>query len=79
MIEEKFIHSGGKVGYIEEVVVHPNFRGDKIGVKFVEKLIEFAKKSGCYKVVPHCARRNIEYYEKLGFKYSEASMRYDIE
>jgi glucosamine-phosphate N-acetyltransferase len=77
-IEEKFIHSGGKVGYIEEVVVHPDYRGSNIGVDLINELLGLAKKYGCYKVILHCAWRNIEYYEKLGFKYNEASMRYEI-
>lgn len=76
--EQKFIHSGGKVGYIEEVVVHPEYRGLKLGHKLVKKAIAEAKKLGCYKVILHCAWRNIEYYEKLGFRYNEASMRFDL-
>lgn len=78
IIEHKFIHSGGKVGYLEEVVVHPDFRGYKVGVKLIDKVIEKAKSEKCYKLLLHCAWRNIEYYEKLGFKYNEASMRMDL-
>lgn len=78
IIEYKFIHSGGKVGYLEEVVVHPDFRGYKVGVKLIDKVVEKAKLEGCYKLLLHCAWRNIEYYEKLGFKYNEASMRMDL-
>lgn len=79
IIEQKFIHSGGKVGYIEEVVIHPEYRGLKIGHKLVKKAISEAKKLGCYKVILHCAWRNIEYYEKIGFRYNEASMRMDLD
>lgn len=78
IIEQKFIHSGGKVGYLEEVVVHPESRGEKVGVRLIDAVIQRAKQEGCYKLLLHCAWRNIEYYEKLGFKYNEASMRMDL-
>jgi len=36
LIEPKFIHSGGLVGHIEDVVVDKNHQGKKIGEKVVK-------------------------------------------
>ena len=39
LIEPKFIHEGGLVGHIEDVVVDKNFQGQKIGEKIIRYLI----------------------------------------
>ena len=47
LIEQKFIHKGGLVGHIEDVVVKEGFERRQIGVRIVESLLDLAKKRGC--------------------------------
>ena len=42
-IEQKFIHDGGLVGHIEDVVVRKDYEGQGIGMKLVISLIDVAK------------------------------------
>ena len=54
LIEQKFIHKGGKVGHIEDVVVSKEFEGRGIGIKLVTSLLEVAKTENCYKTILDC-------------------------
>ena len=42
LIEQKFIHEGGFVGHIEDVVVKKEFEGQGIGMKLVLSLLDVA-------------------------------------
>lgn len=77
-IEQKFIHGGGKVGHIEDVVVHPDFRGQHIGKYLVNVLATACKSEGCYKVILNCSRENIKYYKACGFDLHQFQMRMDF-
>jgi glucosamine-phosphate N-acetyltransferase len=77
LIEPKFIHKGGLVGHIEDVVVDKNFQGQKIGEKIMKYLLEFAKNRGCYKTILDCTNDVKPFYEKLGFKYFANELRFD--
>lgn len=77
LIEQKFIHSGGKVGHIEDVAVTKEKQGQKIGLKLVKTALEYAKKQQCYKTILDCSDEVKEFYEKLGFKHHSNGMRYD--
>ncbi len=50
-----FIHLGGLVGHIEDVVVAKEFQGKGIGEKLIEASLNFAKNCGCYKTILDCA------------------------
>jgi glucosamine-phosphate N-acetyltransferase len=76
-IEQKFIHKGGKVGHIEDVVVAKEFQGRGIGQKIVYALLEYAQKQGCYKTILDCTDELIPFYERLRFKRFSNSMRFD--
>jgi len=76
-IEPKFIHQGGKVGHIEDVVVSKKHQGEGIGQKLIKALITYAEKKGCYKTVLSCTDEVMPFYKKLGFKHSSNSMRFD--
>ena len=76
-IELKFIHNGGRVGHIEDVVVRKEFQDKGVGQKLVEALLAYAKKNGCYKTVLDCADEVMPFYEKFGFKRYSNSMRFD--
>ena len=76
-IEQKFIHSGGKVGHIEDVSIRKKFQDKGVGQKIVKALLEYAKKKGCYKTILDCNDDLVSFYEKIGFKRHSDSMRFD--
>jgi glucosamine-phosphate N-acetyltransferase len=78
LIEQKFIHEGGLVGHIEDVVTNKEFRGLGVGSAVIKKAIEVAKQAGCYKVILNCSEENFPFYEKLGFKKHGTEMRLDL-
>jgi glucosamine-phosphate N-acetyltransferase len=78
LIEQKFIHSGGKAGHIEDVVTRKGFEGLGIGSTLINHALYFAKTAGCYKVILDCSDTNIRFYQKAGFRVHETSMRYDL-
>ena len=77
LIEQKFIHNGGLVGHIEDVVVNKDFQGQKIGEKIMKYLLEKAKNLGCYKTILDCTDDVKSFYEKLGFKKVANELRFD--
>ena len=77
LIEQKFIHEGGKVGHIEDVAVKKELQGKGIGKKIVSALLEYGKKRGCYKTILDCSDDLVPFYKSLGFKQFSNSMRFD--
>ena len=77
-IEPKFIHSGGVVGHIEDVAVHPNYQKHGVGRALVEHLLSVCRDFKCYKVILDCAEAVIPFYERLGFHRWERAMRIDL-
>ena len=77
LIEQKFIHEGGFVGHIEDVVVNKEFQGHGIGMKLVLSLLDAAKEKKCYKTILNCEDKLIPFYEKIGFKQKSTEMRFD--
>ena len=77
LIESKFIHQGGLVGHIEDVVVDKNFQGKKIGEKIMKYLLALAESRGCYKTILDCTDDVKPFYEKLGFKHTANELRFD--
>lgn len=77
LIESKFIHNGGLVGHIEDVVVDKNFQGMKIGEKIMKYLLKVAENRGCYKTILDCTNDVKPFYEKIGFKHTANELRFD--
>ena len=77
LIEQKFIHDGGLVGHIEDVVVRKDYERRGIGIKLVTSMLERAKEKNCYKTILDCKDDVKEFYEKIGFKRESNCMRYD--
>ena len=77
LIEHKFIHLGGIVGHIEDVVVSKKFQGLEVGKKIINYVLELAKEYGCYKTILNCSDEVKPFYEKLGFKVHSNELRFD--
>ena len=77
LIEHKFIHLGGIVGHIEDVVVNKKFQGLEVGKKIINYVLELAKEYGCYKTILNCSDEVKPFYEKLGFKVHSNELRFD--
>jgi glucosamine-phosphate N-acetyltransferase len=78
VVEQKFIHKGGKIGHIEDVAVHPDCRHLRVGSALVRHAVEQARKLGCYKVILSCYERLAPFYEGLGFRRHDLGMRIDL-
>ena len=77
LLEPKFIHKGGIIGHIEDVVVDKNYQGKKVGEKIIKYLLEKSKNKGCYKTILDCSDDVKPFYEKLGFKHNANALRFD--
>ena len=77
LIEQKFIHDGGLVGHIEDVVVRKDYERKGIGIKLVTSMLEHAKEKNCYKTILDCKDDVKQFYEKIGFKRESNGMRYN--
>ena len=77
-IEQKFIHSGSRVGHIEDVVVDSKSRKMNIGKLLIEKCVETAKLRDCYKVILDCDEKNIPFYSKCGFQKFGIAMKFTV-
>jgi glucosamine-phosphate N-acetyltransferase len=79
IIEQKFIHNGGKICHIEDVVTRKGFQNLGIGSLLVKKVLQLARQEKCYKVILNCSEYNSSFYEKLGFYKHDIGMRYNID
>ena len=77
LIEQKFIHNGGCIGHIEDVVISKEFEGRGIGIKLVTSLLEIASTKNCYKTILDCKNELVPFYERIGFKEESNQMRYN--
>jgi GNAT superfamily N-acetyltransferase len=62
--------NGKSIGFIENVIVDENQRGNGIGKRIIEMAIEYAKKQNCYKVVLQSGIKRTaahRFYEAMGF------------
>lgn len=78
-IEQKFIHSCGRVAHIEDVAVHADAQHHGIATKLMEHAKEVAKSFGCYKIILDCSEENVGFYEKLGYHRKEVQMRLTLD
>ena len=78
LVEQKFIHNGGKVGHIEDVATRKEFEGIGVGREMIHKLIEISNEYGCYKIILDCDANVVKFYEKLGFVKKAITMRLDL-
>ena len=65
--EPKIIHGCKKVGHIEDIVVHKDYRCFGIAKNILQKLADLGKNHNCYKIILDCKPELIPFYEKNGF------------
>jgi glucosamine-phosphate N-acetyltransferase len=78
LVEQKFIHGGGLVGHIEDVVVRKGQQGRGVGKSLVSRAVTVASELGCYKCILDCKDDLVGFYEKLGFRKQQVCMRIDL-
>ncbi|CAI6007810.1 unnamed protein product [Closterium sp. NIES-65] len=74
LTELKVLRSCGKVGHIEDIVVHSSMRGKHLGHRIIQTLTDIAKKQGCYKVILDCDEKNVDFYKKCGYSVKNVGM-----
>jgi len=76
LIQLNLSHHGRLYGHIENVVADKAQRGNGVGVRMVEYLVQQARERNCYKIILNCTKRNISFYKKCGFNETgEIEMR----
>ena len=76
IIEEKIIHSGGKVGHIEDFVVLDIYRNKGIGSLLYNYVKILCEQNKCYKMILDCNLILENYYIKKGFVKKGSYMTY---
>lgn len=64
---------GGKVCILEDMIVHPDFRGQQVGGELLGQAIEHAREVGCLRVTLLTDRDNFSaqrFYKRFGFEVS---------
>jgi phosphoacetylglucosamine mutase len=74
LVEGKLIRNYGKVGHIEDIVVHTDYRGYGLGKILIDHLTSMGKNQGCYKCILDCDEKNVGFYEKCGYVRKGAEM-----
>ncbi|MCP3760956.1 GNAT family N-acetyltransferase [Domibacillus sp. A3M-37] len=57
-------------GYMEDILVHPDFQGQGMGQMLVKRLLEEARQAGLEIVTLTFEKEKAGFYEKCGFKLS---------
>lgn len=78
LIEQKFLHRGGKVAHVEDVAVRQDRQRKEIGSTLMGRVEQEAKMNGCYKIILDSSSDNWEFYSKLGYYRHETQMRKDL-
>jgi|TARA_B100000767_G_C19697761_1_gene506977 N-acetylglutamate synthase-like GNAT family acetyltransferase len=73
----KLIRSGNRIALIEDVAVDKSATGTGAGKLLINYLKDLAVEKNCYKTILNCSKKNVGFYEKLGFHKKEIQMRWD--
>ncbi|OGY79746.1 MAG: hypothetical protein A3B74_01735 [Candidatus Kerfeldbacteria bacterium RIFCSPHIGHO2_02_FULL_42_14] len=68
-------------GFLENLYVEKKYRGRGFGTELVQRVIEEARKQGCYKLIgtTRYAKREVHaFYQHLGFKNFGIEFRMDL-
>ena len=75
LVEEKFY---GRACHVEDVAVHPQFKGQGIGQQLIAEVIARSRLAGCYKIILDCDDGMVAYYERAGFRKYNNGLRLDL-
>ena len=78
-IDYKFYRNCRNVGHIEDIIIHEKYRGNGYSKLILNELINFANKNNCYKIILNCKDEYVGFYQKMGFKLEENTLKYTIE
>lgn len=76
--QHKLSYRCGLAAHLEDVIVHPDYRGKGIGEQLIQNAIKEAEKWGCYKIMATVWTKSIPYFEKLGFDAHDTGMRMSL-
>ncbi len=71
----------GKSLYMDDLYVAPNYRGRKIGIDLLNKLIDLGKSTGCHKLRWQVAKWNktaINFYKSIGAEIEDVELDCDL-
>lgn len=71
----------GKSLYMDDLYVRPEFRGKSVGSQLINKIISYAKTTGCHKLrwqVSEWNKPAIDFYKKLGAGVSSVELNCDL-
>jgi len=71
----------GKAMYMDDLYVKPEFRGTGIGTQLINKVIQYAKETGCHKLRWQVSGWNspaIAFYKKLGAEINNVEQNCDL-
>lgn len=72
--EQKFIHNGGKVAHIEDIVICSSKRNSGLGKKLIEFLLNKSYQNNCYKTILNCDEKICDFYKKCGLLKKNVQM-----
>lgn len=78
IVEQKFLHGGGRSGHVEDVAVHTDFQQHGIGALLVGHLTMAARRLGCYKIILNCFDHLLPFYGRQGYRRHDNGMRLDL-
>jgi glucosamine-phosphate N-acetyltransferase len=67
IFEPKIIRDCRYVAHIEDIVVHPDYRGNGIAKNIISLLKKISISKNCYKLILNCSDDFIPFYEKCDF------------
>jgi ribosomal protein S18 acetylase RimI-like enzyme len=70
-----------QIGYIKRVVVHPEYRGQRLAYRLMEAVISFAREQGIAFLDLHVFEQNlpaVRLYESLGFQEEHREIYYRL-
>jgi len=74
IIDQKFIHNFAKYGFIEDVIVKKEKRGQNNGKNIINHIIDYCKEQQFYKITLTCNNELVAFYEKTNFKIYQNHM-----
>jgi glucosamine-phosphate N-acetyltransferase len=72
---DKLCRGSTRVAFIEDIVVHQSVRGQGLGRKMINHLVQRARANYCYKCVLSSQPELIDFYQKCGFQAGDQSLK----